>query len=851
LARDDFPYRFSVVVAVYNVEPYLDDFLKSLDGQNFPRDRFEVILVNDGSTDGSLAKLEAWATRSPQHTKVLSKPNGGQSSARNLGLDVAAGEWVTFPDPDDMLGTGYFKRVDKFLQENPNVEMVATNRINLIEKTGQIQPHPLAQQFGKQNRVRDLTTNPDYFHGHSPSSFFKLARVREIGLRYDEALRPRFEDGHFCSHYLLQAKPPTVGFVATAKYTYRKRADDSSTLSKADLDPGRYTTVVERGYLDLVRSSMALAGAVPAWLQSFLLYELWWYFDSEDRMSFAENAAHGEVADEFHRLLPQVLEGIDPERLQNFWLRPFKPEWRDNLLHGYSDAPWHQEHVVADWRDADQKLVRVTFRYTHELPKVEYFVDGDLVSPPYAKSRSISYFDRTLLFERIAWLPFGTLRVAINGRDMPVKADDVSGERSTVTEPWLRRYLATAGVVEPMDRDALRRELLIRVSKSIPVRRLFRDAWVLMDRVDEADDSGEHLFRYLRRKHRRINAYFVVDPSSPDYERLRKVARRRVVAYGSLTWKLLMLNCSHLISSHIDEPIVRPWALRKLVPTPSWRFTFLQHGVIRDDISSWLNRKHIDLMVTSTPAEHQSVCGDPSPYRLTEKETRRIGLPRFDLLRQAGEKWPEEKRNLILIAPTWRNWLNPGKGPDDLPRALEAFAASEFAHQWRAMVTAHELKAAAEKHNLEIGVLLHSNLQKLVAGLDLPEHVTPLRFASGKTREYFARARVMVTDYSSMAFNAAYLLRPVVYFQFDHERVFAGGHLGRLGYFDYRRDGFGPVATDLSPAVQAVCEVLNRGPAPAPEFLARMAQAFPERDGKCCERVVAEILNSTKPFAGV
>ena len=60
-----------------------------------------------------------------------------------------------------------------------------------------------------------------------------------------------------------------------------------------------------------------------------------------------------------------------------------------------------------------------------------------------------------------------------------------------------------------------------------------------------------------------------------------------------------------------------------------------------------------------------------------------------------------------------------------------------------------------------------------------------------------------MTDYSSIAFNAAYIDRPTVYFQFDGELVLNGGHVGRRGYFDYVRDGFGPVTTELDDAVQA------------------------------------------------
>jgi CDP-glycerol glycerophosphotransferase (TagB/SpsB family) len=105
---------------------------------------------------------------------------------------------------------------------------------------------------------------------------------------------------------------------------------------------------------------------------------------------------------------------------------------------------------------------------------------------------------------------------------------------------------------------------------------------------------------------------------------------------------------------------------------------------------------------------------------------------------------------------------------------------------------------------------------------------------------------VLVTDYSSMAFNAAYIERPVVYFQFDRDRVLSGAHLGRRGYFDYQLHGYGPVADTLDEAVRAVVETVDHGPAPAPEYLDRINAAFPERDGNCTQRTFQAIARTTK-----
>jgi CDP-glycerol glycerophosphotransferase (TagB/SpsB family) len=308
-----------------------------------------------------------------------------------------------------------------------------------------------------------------------------------------------------------------------------------------------------------------------------------------------------------------------------------------------------------------------------------------------------------------------------------------------------------------------------------------------------------------------------------------------------------MLNAVQLVSSHIDEVVVRPKEIRRLAD-PQWRIVFLQHGVIKDDLSTWLNRKNIDVFVTSTPAEMRSIVDDHTTYRYTTREVKLTGLPRFDRLLEEGKRFPPDKRDLILIAPTWRQWLSESEPVFTGRHSVrdEEFRSSEYAREWSAVVNSRELAELAERTGLTVATLLHPNFQG-AAQLETPRHVRHLSFEGQNVQETFARARVLVTDYSSMFFNAAYLERPVVYFQFDRERVNAGWHLGRHGYFDYARDGYGPVTLTADEAIAAITKTVESGPDPEPEYLERIRESFPERDGRCCERVVDAIIESMGP----
>lgn len=100
--------KFSIVVPVYNVEVYLTDCLQSLLTQDFAD--FEVICINDGSTDHSREILSDWESKLPQ-MKVIDRANGGLSAARNTGLAAATGDYVVFVDSDDWVEPAMLSRL--------------------------------------------------------------------------------------------------------------------------------------------------------------------------------------------------------------------------------------------------------------------------------------------------------------------------------------------------------------------------------------------------------------------------------------------------------------------------------------------------------------------------------------------------------------------------------------------------------------------------------------------------------------------------------------------------------------------------------------------------------------------
>jgi len=107
--------KVSIIVPVYNTEKYLNKCLDALTGQTL--EDIEILLVNDGSTDGSLAIMEEYRTKYPQKVKILVKENGGQATARNIGIRECTGEYIGFADSDDFVDVTMFEKMYSLAKE--------------------------------------------------------------------------------------------------------------------------------------------------------------------------------------------------------------------------------------------------------------------------------------------------------------------------------------------------------------------------------------------------------------------------------------------------------------------------------------------------------------------------------------------------------------------------------------------------------------------------------------------------------------------------------------------------------------------------------------------------------------
>lgn len=314
-------FVFSVVMAVHNVRDYLDEALESLVRQSFGLERVQIILADDGSTDGSGGICDRWQQKYPGNISVIHQANGGVSSARNAGLSAAAGKIINFMDADDRMGQETLQAVFRFFETHGDETDAAAVPVWFFE--GAEGEHWLNRKFDAGTRVIDLTAEYQTQLLMVNSAFFRAEAVRD--LRFDERLT-NSEDLKFAAQAMMRKQK--LGVVQEGRYWYRRRLAQNSALNLQTRKKDWYANTLRHAGLDLFDWAEETRGQIPLWLQYTILCDLKWRA-AMDYQKDMEEVLSPEEQEEYRESLQAVLSRIEdrvfaeaPERMLEWpWKR--------------------------------------------------------------------------------------------------------------------------------------------------------------------------------------------------------------------------------------------------------------------------------------------------------------------------------------------------------------------------------------------------------------------------------------------------------------------------------------------------------------------------------------------------
>lgn len=354
-----------------------------------------------------------------------------------------------------------------------------------------------------------------------------------------------------------------------------------------------------------------------------------------------------------------------------------------------------------------------------------------------------------------------------------------------------------------------------------------KSIYIFSERGYEAQDNGYYLYKYFREKHPELEAYFVIDKSAIDLDRFDE--KDKIIKYKSLKHRVIFYASKYCISTHIwgYTPNIDFYSiLLKKGFFREKKLISLKHGITKDDIPNlYADKTKLDLLIAGAKPEYEYML---KHFNYTDEVLKYTGFARFDGL------YEQDLKNQILIMPTWRSYLYLLE--DD------SFATTEYYHAWSRVLSDEKLMQTLEERKLQLVFYPHFELQKYVGlFVEGTNNVIIADKDSFDVQKLLKESKLLVTDYSSVFFDFAYMNKPCVYYHFDREK-YLKQHYNK-GYFDYETMGFGEVLFSHDEVIKTIINYIENDFELEDKYKARATAFFEIKDKYNCERIYNEIKN--------
>ena len=800
------------------------------------------------------------------------------SKARNIGLKYAIGKYINFLDSDDKWDKKAFKNFCLFFKFNKNIDLIG-GRIKYFESTNKY--HILDYKFTR-TRIVDLNREYKFIQLHASSSAFRSRAIKKR--KFDESLSYG-EDVKFISTILLHKRK--LGLLKEAIYFYRKRADSSSAIQNTEYNINYYLVVLEHIHLYLINKSILLFKEIISFVQFYIaydiLYRIWSpafkYLDLNNFIKYCDLIYNifTQINDRF--ILEQI---VFPSKLKVLALsKKYSLDLRNDIIikdnyliySNYVLQNLERAKDIIVWKymkiegnriylEGEDKfwLQRDRYYYFCKIGTKKFFpkyinnnifdfitlygiiIKGRIIIfdiPIEIVEKKTLYFYLSYKNKTIEICPsFNLLRYIppVNNSYYVSKNFIIANiDNHLILYPYninYQIYFENNYYRELKKRDKysiikLRKKYFEKKEKNNYINQ--NDIWIITDKINKAGDNGEYFFRYLKKKKPEgLLYFFVIQKESFDYKRLKGLGN--ILDYNSNKYLYLYLNANKIISSSIESLGFNHFGndFKYLKDLCNFDLVYLPNGVIKDDLSQYLNKikSNIDIIITSSSKEFNSLLS--YKYGYNENNIVLSGLPRFDNIKIIKSYTKAEK--LIAIYPTWRRYI---KGTINAINKesikSETFKNSTFYNLFNNLINDKQILNVMDKYDYKGVFCLHRNFAGQKNFFYQNKY---FKIKEGcRHQDLLAKASLLITDYSNIFFDFGYIEKPIIYYHFDYNE-YRKNHIPE-GYFDYKRDGFGPVCNDIF-EIENKNKVTNI-------YIRRIKRFFKYIDKENCNRIFSKI----------
>lgn len=854
----DFEYKVSVIVPVYNVEQYLRGCLDSLLAQTIDHDQMEVLLINDGSTDNSLAICEEYAELFSCF-KVFSQENAGVSAARNLGIANAKGKYIMFLDSDDMFSPETIQAVTDYFDTVYDQVDLVTYPERKVEN-GKALPVHFRYNFLKKTGIYDLNSNI-----YATVSRVNVA-VKNTGEQFNVNLHFA-EDQSFL--FKIAREKMKIGFVKKGLYTYVIRSD--SAVGSSGYAFYFWESVITNYYEKLFAQ---YEENVPQYLQAMFLYDSNWKIRKDQ---FFPYHYEGEKFTEAKERLKNLLRSVDIDVILNhpaldYYHKFFLLKLRETPISAYCSNKSVQ--MICNGRilhnDKIFTIVITQIRVYNntlkvlghlksplfaflEKPVLYAYVNGEKTSLELFESTASRYkskiktglfwgfylyqemdkdFDINFQVEidgfcyntTFYFMPFTPVNVKLGFWDFTTDNGIMSVKDNTLQFRFADREEKTS--VNKKKNEIVRKIDPVLYSYRLSKKEVSEEKiWLYYDCKGVEKDNGYYQFMHDIKMNDGVERYFILnsDESIDLFE-----DKSRVVKFGSNKHKSLFVNADKIITAYIEKNNIYPFSNDKmlmLMDILQYETVYLQHGILHASIP-WKytpEALQIDKIVVSSYFEVENFVGK---YNFREADLYKSGMPRYDHIDRNAKP-----KNRILFAPSWRNYLIMPQVNNYWQPEMDKFLKSDYFTAFNSFLNSPKLEKVLCENDLYLDFKIHPIFTCYLELFDnVNEHVC-FAGSSVKDEEY----AVFITDFSSFVFDFAYLCRPIMYFVPDYHQFKAGMNQYRELDLPFEK-AFGNLVTDAETAVDELVRIIKNTLKPDDVFCERMNNFFlPMED--CCSDI--------------
>jgi CDP-ribitol ribitolphosphotransferase / teichoic acid ribitol-phosphate polymerase len=738
----------------------------------------------------------------------------------------ATKQWLMFLEPQERIHYNSIIKLDRFLSTK-NKENIIYCALNVFfsRVKRKLNTHQLRSRFQKQNRTHSLTTATalnDTKPFELKGALFQTQHMKLV-LNKLNTNNSIFSAYMINREYFSNAK----GSVAIFK--------DAHFISEIEAVDFTEKPICHLNSIAIYLKNKQL----KPWEAQALIHTIYnLFFHKKIGKVVGLDLLNDEEKSISDKLISTIFNSLTIEMISSYSTPGIDEAFKPSVLARYKNfiAP---TIAKIDAANTSNKLLQINYFFYNKEPKEQLLVNGKDCLPIDVKITTCNFLGKPLFFKKTLIISFDKKDGVF---DFYVSESIFIGNRCLPTGLKLSTLCSEA---KPAVINKPKGEWLKKIANLSIITNRYKDAWLFMDRSDLADDNAQHMYNYVSKNHPEINAYFILERKSPHYAALKN-AGVKLLAFGSFQHKLALVLAKNIISSHAGAFAFEYLPKSTYGNIFNYKKIFLQHGIILGDLSQHFQGKNLDLFVTSTHAEYDSIADSYSTYEMPKSVVKLTGLPRHDALVEKSIQY-KGKEKTILIFPTWRKYLvSPALNRSATRIADDSFYESDYWERWSALMKNTTFIAALNERGITVNFVNHPAMQPYMDyisdNIDLVNVLKPsIDFDS--IQDVMAESILMITDYSSIAFDMAVTGKPVFYYQFDHEEFLdSGAHTTVRGYFDFERDGFGPVTYNEDDLIASILNYIDTKTLPI-HVENNLQNTFAFMDTSACERVMNAVLD--------